>query len=145
MDTLQSELKKNLPELTVEKIRAERAKPEDFSRANILLLGSGTWNVGGAEGQLNPHMQECLKTAKDVDLNAKPTALLSLGDDRYHFTARATEHLQRFLVDHKGKLLLPPLVVVGEPYDQTERIERWGEKFTESIRSQKEWATWLSK
>ncbi|MFA5799408.1 MAG: flavodoxin domain-containing protein [Candidatus Peribacteraceae bacterium] len=134
-----------LPELKIEQIRAERAETKDLERADLLLLASGTWNISGIEGQLNPHMSALFtERAKNVDLQEKPAAIVSLGDDRYHFTARATEHLQHFFREHRGKLLLPPLVIINEPYDQEERIGRWTEKLATSIKALKEWAALLS-
>ncbi len=144
VDTIANKLASVLPELKVEKLRAERAEAKDFERADILLLGSGTWNSNGVEGLLNPHMDKLFtERAGTVDLKQKPTVLLSLGDDRYYFTARCTEHLQRYLRTHNGKLLLPPLIIVNEPYDQTDRIDRWTEKFALSVKSLKDWAALL--
>jgi len=138
-------LNRLLPDLKVECIRAERALAGDFERADILLLGSGTWNANGVEGQLNPHMDTLLNEALTAaDLKGKPCAVASLGDDRYRFTARATEHLIKFITNHHGKSLLPPLVIVNEPYGQTDRISRWTEKLAGSIKSLKEWAAFLS-
>ncbi|MFA6523660.1 MAG: flavodoxin domain-containing protein [Candidatus Peribacteraceae bacterium] len=114
--------------------RAEKANIEDLFEGDILLLGSGTWNTGGSEGRLNPHMQAFLfDRAKDIDLKGKPLALVALGDQRYRYTARAAEHLLKFQKDHHGTPLLPPLVIVNEPYDQGERIRAWGEKLIVAI------------
>lgn len=135
-------LSKILPDLTVELLKAERAEKKDLERADILLLGSATWNLSGVEGQLNPHMHELLMNrAADAALQGKPVAVVSLGDDRYYYRTRCTEHLQRFIREHGGKPLLPPLVILNEPYDQGERIDRWTQKLSESVRSLKEWAT----
>jgi hypothetical protein len=35
---------------------AERTHPDDLLGADVVLLASGTWDVRGIEGQLNPHM-----------------------------------------------------------------------------------------
>ncbi len=118
--------------------RAELAKADDFLRGDLLILGSGTWNTGGMEGQLNMYMDELLKRrAKDVDLKKKPITFISLGDDRYYFTTRCTEHFLKFQRDHSGMLLLPPLIIVNEPYEQTERIRTWGTKLLEKLKSLK--------
>ena len=129
LDTLVAYWARTAPEITVRMIRAEEAKPEDFLAGDLLVLGSGTWNTGGKEGQLNPFMHELLfDRAKSVDLKNKRVALLSLGDERYYFTTRCTEHFLKFIRDHGGKLLGMPLTITNEPYDQMERIEKWGAK-----------------
>ena len=88
----------------------------------------------GQEGQLNDRMHALLfDRCKDVDLSKTPVALISLGDDRYYFTTRATEHFMRFLKEHGGKTLLMPLTIVNEPYGQEEKIQKWAEKFAEKV------------
>lgn len=109
--------------------RAEAAGSGDLLTGDILVLASGTWNTGGVEGQLNPHMYEfLLGRAKDVHLKGKHVAIIALGDDRYFYTCRAGEHLRQFVQTHGGHVLEPPLLIVNEPYGQEEKIRAWGEK-----------------
>jgi flavodoxin I len=127
-------LKERVPEVRVTVKRAEEAQPEDLTSSDVLVLGSGTWNMYGQEGQLNDRMHALLfDRCKEVDLSQTPVALISLGDDRYHFTARATEHFMRFLMDHGGKTLMMPLIIVNEPFGQEEKIGKWGERFLERM------------
>jgi len=110
-------------------VKAEQATSKDLTIGDVLVLASGTWNTGGQEGQLNPHMHELLfERVKVIDLQKKPVALISLGDERYYFTTRCTEHFMKFLKTANGTTLSPPLIIVNEPYDQEERIRKWGEK-----------------
>jgi flavodoxin I len=126
------------PDLAVTVRRAELAQPEDLTRADVLILASGTWNMHGREGQLNERMHTLLfERCRDIDLSAVPVALISLGDDRYHFTTRCTEHFMRFLKEHNATSLLMPLVIVNEPYGQEEKIRRWGEKLAERMAEEK--------
>ncbi len=127
-------LQERAPQVAVTAKRAELCGPEDLTAADVLVLASGTWNMYGQEGQLNDRMHALLfDRCKDVDLSQTPVILISLGDDRYHFTARATEHFMRFLKEHNGKSLMMPLVIVNEPYGQEEKIRKWGEKFLEKM------------
>ena len=113
---------------------AERATAEDLARGDVLILGSGTWNTGGIEGQLNPHMHELLlRRAKDVDLSGKKATLIALGDERYYYTARAGEHLRHFLHTQGAEIVCDPLTIVNEPYGQEEKIENWGANFVTSM------------
>lgn len=119
----------------VELQRAERAQPADLTKGDALLLACGTWNTGGVEGQMNPHMDAFLHDrAKGADLAGKSTALIALGDSRYYYTARATEHLMRFQRDHHGTSLLTPFVLVDEPEGQEEKIFAWGKKLAEALK-----------
>lgn len=117
------------PQLTIERQRAEFAHPKDLLRGDVLILGSGTWNTGGTEGQLNMYMHALLHDrAKDLDLQGRPITFISLGDNRYYFRTRCTEHFLRFQRKHNGTLFVPPLVMVNEPYGQEEKIHRWAER-----------------
>ncbi len=123
-------------EVAVEQQRAELATPEDLLRGDIVILGSGTWNTGGIEGQLNMHMHALLRDrAKDLDLQKKPITFISLGDDRYYFRTRCTEHFLRFQREHNGTLFIPPLIIVNEPYGQEARIHQWADKLLTAMLS----------
>ncbi len=129
VDTLIEFLKEKAPQIDVERQRVELAKPEDLLRGDLVILGSGTWNYQGVEGQLNMYMHQFLfEKAQGIDLSQKQLALISLGDDRYYYTTRCTEKFMRFLREAHTKSALMPLIVVNEPYGQEERIVKWGEK-----------------
>jgi len=129
-------LKTVAPNLKITQQRAEEAKPEDLLKGDLLILASGTWNTGGREGQMNPHMVEFLwKRAKDANLKGKECAVIGLGDDRYKYTARATEHMAHFITEHGGHALVPPLVIVNEPYGQEKKVEAWGSEVLRKISS----------
>lgn len=103
--------------------RAERAGPDELAAGDILLLACGTWNTGGIEGQLNPHMQALL-TGRGAasDLKNKPCLAIGLGDRRYRYTANAAVLLEQWLVAHAGTMLLPALKIVDEPYDRLDEV-----------------------
>lgn len=110
----------------VEKQRAEQAQPEDLLKGDILLLASGSWNTGGAEGQLNPHMHELLKKrATGIDLAGKKVLLVGLGDQRYRYLVGAMTHMMEFVKTHGGVVVEPVLKVVNEPYGQEKKVEEW--------------------
>ncbi len=120
----------------VQLIKAEAAESNDLTCGKSVLLASGTWNTGGIEGQMNPHMHEfLLKRAKDVDLKGVNITFVSLGDDRYFYTARAGAHMRKFAVDHGAHVMLDPLTIINEPYGQEEKITKWGEKFVQAFSS----------
>jgi flavodoxin I len=127
VDTLIAYLKKQRKDLTIDKKRAELATPEDLLLGDSLVLASSTWNTGGPEGQLNPHMFALLMDrAAGVDLKGKKVAVIGLGDDRYHFLCQAAMHLEEFVTTHGGMLIKPTLRIINEPYNQEKKIESWG-------------------
>jgi len=96
-------------------LRAELAKPEDFSNGDILLFATSTWNTGGPEGQLNPHMFALLERAAAVDLTGKKVAIIGLGDDRYRYTAKAADRMDAFGRAHQGGVIERILRLINEP------------------------------
>lgn len=120
--------------ITVERKRAELCAPEDLSKGDVLVLASGTWNTGGVEGQLNPHMHALLKEkAAKADLKGKKVACIALGDERYRYTAEARVHLEEFAKSHGGQLLTESLVIVNEPYGQEAKVREWAKTFLSAV------------
>ncbi len=136
LDTIIARWKETGAAISVTVVRAELATPEDLLRADVLLLGSGTWNTGGVEGQLNPYMHDLLfGKLKGLNLGGKPVLLVSLGDERYYFTTRCTERFMQFLKAAHGKATGIPLIIVNEPYDQVERIHKWADGAAEKLKT----------
>jgi flavodoxin I len=112
---------------------AEKTQPQDLLSGDVLLLASATWNTGGIEGQLNPHMSVLLHDkAKTLDLAGKPCACIGLGDHRYFYTVRAADHLQHYVKAHHGRLIVPTLKITNEPYGQEEAVRVWGKQLVDA-------------
>jgi len=136
VDALIDSLKSTTPGWEIEETLAERAQPEDLLSGDVLLLASSTWNTGGIEGQLNPHMWALLyDRAKTLDLAGKPCACIGLGDHRYFYTARAADDLQHYVKAHHGRLVVPTLKIIDEPYGQEEAVRVWGKQFVDASKS----------
>jgi flavodoxin I len=133
VDAVIDSLKSIIPGWEIEETRAEKAQPQDLLNGDILLLASATWNTGGIEGQLNPHMWALLQDrARNLDLAEKPCACIGLGDHRYFYTARATDHLQDYVEAHHGRLITPALKIINEPYGQEEAIRVWSRQLVDA-------------
>jgi flavodoxin I len=133
VDALTVSLKSSTPGWEIEATMAEKTQPQDLLRGDVLLLASSTWNTGGSEGQLNPHMWVLLQDkAKTLDLAGKPCACIGLGDHRYFYTARAADHLQHYVEAHYGRLIVPTLTITDEPYGQEEAVRVWGKQLVDA-------------
>jgi flavodoxin I len=120
----------------IEETMAEKTQPQDLLSGDILLLASATWNTGGTEGQLNPHMSVLLDDkAKTLDLAGKPCACIGLGDHRYFYTARAADHLEHYVEAHHGRLIVPTLKIIDEPYGQESAVRVWGKQLVDASKS----------
>jgi flavodoxin I len=126
-------LRRIVPGWEVEETRAEKTRPEDLLSGDVLVLASSTWNTGGIEGQLNPHMWSLLQgRAKNLDLAGKPCACIGLGDHRYFYTARAADHLQNYIKAHHGRLVAPTLKIIDEPYGQEDAVRIWSRQLVDA-------------
>jgi flavodoxin I len=127
-------LKTKSPKLMIDVKRVELATAEDLLNGDALILACGTWNTGGIEGQLNPYMHQfLLEKAATMDLKGKKVAVIGLGDHRYRYTAKATDHLEHFVNTHGGALLCESLRMVNEPYGQEKKVEEWGKKLLSKL------------
>jgi flavodoxin I len=121
------------PGWEIKETRAEKAQVQDLLSGDVLVLASATWNTGGIEGQLNPYMSVLLHDkAKTLDLAGKPCACIGLGDHRYFYTARAVDHLQHYVKAHHGRLIVPTLKIIDEPYGQEEAVRVWGKQLVDA-------------
>lgn len=112
--------------IDVHVMRAEQSGPDDLLKGDVLMLASSTWNTGGQEGQLNPHMWSLLMDrAKDVDLKGKQVVLVGLGDHRYFYTVGALSHMNQYVEKRGGKKLCEDLRIVDEPFEQNVMIDQW--------------------
>jgi flavodoxin I len=121
------------PSLKIEQTIAEKAQSRDLLSGDVLLLASSTWNTGSIEGQLNPHMWRLLNDkAKSLDLAGRSCACIGLGDSRYFYTARAADHLQDYVQAHHGRLIVPTLKIINEPYGQEGTVKVWGKQLVDA-------------
>jgi flavodoxin I len=133
VDALVDSLKSIASGWEIEETMAEKTQSLDLLSGDVLLLASATWNTGGTEGQLNPHMSVLLRDkAKTLDLAGKPCACIGLGDHRYFYTARAADHLQHYIKAHHGRLIVPTLKIIDEPYGQEEAVRVWGKQLMDA-------------
>jgi flavodoxin I len=133
VDALIDSFKSITPRWQIKETMAEKAQAQDLLKGDVLLLASSTWNTGGIEGQLNPHMWLLLHDkAKTLDLAGKPCACIGLGDHRYFYTARAADYLQHYVKAHHGRLIAPTLKIIDEPYGQEKAVKVWGEQLVDA-------------
>jgi flavodoxin I len=133
VEALIDSLKTIAPGWEIDETLAEKAQPQHLLTGDVLLLASATWNTGGIEGQLNPHMWVLLHDkAKTLDLAGKPCACIGLGDHRYFYTARAADHLQHYVKAHHGRLIVPTLKIIDEPHGQEEAVRVWGKQLVDA-------------
>lgn len=112
---------------TVTSKEARATTPEDFTGAQVILLGSPSWDFEGHEGYPHEDFLPLMDKMKTTEV-AKPFAIFGLGDSSYKFYNGAVDHLEEFVKTLKGTLLIPSLKIDRFYNDQngnTEKVNAW--------------------
>lgn len=133
VDRLVEELELDSLGYRFESCRAETLQLSDLVNDDVVVLASSTWNTGGVEGQLNPHMGQLLKRDGEFTLSGKRCACVGLGDHRYFYRVRAADLLEQFVRECGGRLIVPTLRIVDEPYGQEQTVRQWGHELAMAI------------
>jgi len=121
---------------TVTLKEAAETTPEDVTNAAFVLLASPSWDYENAEGMPHEHFVPLMKGLEGKTLEAKPFAILGLGDKSYAKFCGAVDHFETFVGALKGKLTVPSLRVDGYFYDQggnTQKITDWTNQLASSL------------
>lgn len=133
---VQAWLTEHAKELSIATYLAENAQVSDIFAGQAVLFACGSWNTGGAEGQLSPFMDRLVTDlGPKIDLTGRPCAVIGLGDDRYRYRARSADHLEAFVASHGGTLVCPSLRLFNEPYGQEPLIDAWAAAFLSSLKA----------
>lgn len=111
-------------------------KPEDATSAQLLLLGSPSWDYEGQEGMPHEDYVQLMEKLKSLGLENKPFAIFGLGDSSYRHFCGAVDHLEEFVNSLKGKLVVPSLRIDNFFADQLkhmESINTWAESLAEKL------------
>jgi flavodoxin I len=128
-------LKRTIPDWEMGETMAEKAQPQDLLSGDVLLLASGAGIPRASRGNWTHTCALLYDKAKALDLAGKPCACIGLGDHRYFYTARAADHLEHYVKAHDGRLVVPTLKIVDEPYGQEEAVGDWSKRLVDVLKS----------
>ncbi len=105
-------------------------KPEDLTQADVLILGSSTWD----DGLLQTDFREFAKDLK-IDLSGKKLALFGLGDTNYPEFCAAAHTLEEIFTKLGGELLVETMKIDGFPDEDAnqQKIDQWCEQVKSAI------------
>jgi flavodoxin I len=95
---------------TVTVKEARSTAPEDFTGPQAIILGSPSWDFDGNEGFPHEDLLSLMDKTKTITV-AKPFAIFGLGDSSYKFYNGAVDHLEEFVKNIGGTLLIPSLKI----------------------------------
>lgn len=114
--------------------RAEQSCPEDFSKADVLLLASSTYGHGCLQDFMEVFLEQVRKAG--LPLQGKSYAVIGLGDPKYdpEHHIEAAPILEKFLNDQGGKKLIPSLKISRSPVPHLDlRIKAWAGSLAELL------------
>lgn len=113
--------------------QAVESTPADLDSAEIILLGSPSWDYENKEGYPHEDMIKFMDSCQNSSVPGKKFAIFGLGDSSYMHFCGAVDHLEAFVKKLGGTLLIPSIRIDGFYYNQ--------EKNTQAL---KDWATQIA-
>lgn len=120
---------------TVISKEARNTTPEDFTPAQVIILGSPSWDFDGNEGFPHEDFLPLMEKLKTGSL-AKPFAIFGLGDSSYRIYNGAVDHLEKFVKDVTGTLLVPSLRIdkyYSDMDGNNAKIKAWIEELKKKL------------
>lgn len=120
---------------TVTSKEVREVTPQDFTAAQAILLGSPSWDFEGHEGYPHEDFLPFIEKMKTTEV-AKPFAVFGLGDSSYKFYNGAVDHLEEFVKNMKGTLVVPSLKIDKFYNDQTgntDKVNAWIEELKKKL------------
>ena len=121
---------------TVTMKRATEANLADIQQAEVVLLGSPSWDYAGKEGQPHDDFHALQGKIANTSLEGKKFAVFGLGDSSYKHFCGAVDEFETWITGWKGILVIPSLKIDKFFYQQaeaTEAITGWCQKLTTAL------------
>lgn len=120
---------------SVTTVEARMANPENFTGPQAIILGSPSWDFDGNEGFPHEDLLSLMDKMKTSTVS-KPFAVFGLGDSSYKFYNGAVDHLEQFVSNMKGTLIIPSLKI-DKYYSDVEgnnaKINAWVEDLKKQL------------
>ncbi len=114
---------------------ARETTPEDFTAPQAVILGTPSWDFDGNEGFPHEDFLPLMEKVKTQTV-AKPFAIFGLGDSSYRIYNGAVDHLEKFVSDVKGTLLIPSLKIdryYSDEAGNAAKVNAWTEELKKKL------------
>lgn len=107
----------------------EVTSPSELDQYDLVILASPSWDYNGDEGQPHEHFMTFMDMTKEKLYEGRAFAIVGLGDSSYTHFCGAVDHLEKWVNDKKGKLLVSSLRIDGYYYkpDSNDFLKTWAE------------------
>lgn len=127
-----SEFSQKDKEITV--INALNVKPEEINDYDLIILGSSTWG----EGELPEAFTRLVEKLSSHKFTDKKFAVFGLGDATYTYFCGAADHLENFVKQVEGKLIVPTLKIDNFYFNEKQeipKIQKWAKEVIKNLES----------
>lgn len=125
--TIQDELSKKGWETSI--MKASDVTPDQIAGGHdLVILGSNSWNYGGAEGQMHQHFKDLHEKIGDRKYEGVKFAVYGLGDDSYQKFCGGADQLKEFVGAIGGQLVGEPMKIDRFYADQKQKedhLRQW--------------------
>ena len=104
--------------------------PSLMTSADLIILGSPSWDYEGLEGQVHEDYRPFMEKAKLVDVSGRRFAVYGLGDSSYTQFCGCAKHLEEFVDAIGGKRVGETLRIDSFYFNQLQnegRVRTWAE------------------
>ncbi len=128
-EAIQSGLQESGVEATLK--RVELASLDEVKNYDLIVMVSSTWNEGELQDNFVPFHEEFIEAKGFED---KLFAVVGLGDsENYDVYNTAADILEEAVGKVEGTLLVDPLKIDGDPYENLDDYKTWGEELADVL------------
>lgn len=109
-------------------VEAKNASIKNIDNADLVLFGSPSWDFDGHEGYPHRAMLTLMEQLRAHPFNGKQCAVFGCGDTSYTNFCGAVDHLEEFVKQQNGKLVIESLRIDGYYFDEKNnlaKVEKW--------------------
>lgn len=111
-------------------------QPTDFSSVDAVLLASPSWDYHGEEGMPHEDYLTAFKIFEGQKFPNKKFAIIGLGDTHFTKFCGAANHLENWVSQLEGQLVIPSLRLDQYYFNETENSEKvkvWTQQLADSL------------
>lgn len=116
--------------------QAQAVTAADFADPQLIVFASPSWLIDGKDGQPHEDMLSLMQTFSTISFAGKKIAVLGLGDTSYAHFCGAVDHIEQFVKDHQGTLVVPSLRIDGYYMNQdanNQTLTQWSQSLPLSL------------
>lgn len=115
---------------------AKESSLDEFSSFDSIVLASPSWDYGNEEGMPHEDFIALIKGTNGKTFEGKKFAILGLGDSSYSHFCGCVDHLEQWVKDLKGNLIVPSLRIDGYYFksENPDNVKKWAEGLTTALK-----------